>query len=446
VERLTAAEFATLMAPLGPFERHPLLAVAVSGGPDSLSLCILAHQYARERGGAVLGLIVDHGLRPESAAEAAQTLAKLYRRGIAARILTLAGLAHGPGLAARARAARYAALESACAEAGALHLLLGHHAADQAETVAMRLLAGSGPDGLAAMPALAETAQMRLLRPLLTVAPVRLRATLAVLGETWVDDSSNADPAAQRARLRALRRDRDGIGPATRAAVAAAAARGAARAQLERATAALLARRVRIAPAGFAVLAPGALPAVALAALLRTNSGAAFAPAPAQVARLAAAPRAATLGGVRLLPAGRRERHGWLLVREAAAVAPPQDAAAPGRWDGRFRTISVGALPEGASIGALGSEQPRLRGRPDWPEALLKCLPALRLRGKLAAAPHLGYADGCAGASWRVLFEPTAALAAAPFLATRVGTAHGGGACGSGGGVAQPGYKRGDAR
>ena len=73
---LGAAAFAGLMAPLGPFERHPFLAVAVSGGADSLALCLLADGWARERGGTLVALTVDHGLREAAAAEAARVGAR----------------------------------------------------------------------------------------------------------------------------------------------------------------------------------------------------------------------------------------------------------------------------------------------------------------------------------------------------------------------------------
>ncbi|MGC8469235.1 MAG: ATP-binding protein [Acetobacteraceae bacterium] len=110
-------EFAAAMAALGPFAPRPRLAAAVSGGADSLALALLAAGWAAARGGSVLALLVDHGLRPESAAEAAQTAARLAGRAITARILTLRGLTPGPALAERARAARYRALAEAAAEA-----------------------------------------------------------------------------------------------------------------------------------------------------------------------------------------------------------------------------------------------------------------------------------------------------------------------------------------
>ena len=246
-----ADAFAVSMARLGPLPTPPHLAVAVSGGADSLALALLADAWARERGGRVAGLIVDHGLRAASAVEAAATQARLSARGIAAEILVLDDLAQGPGLAARARAARYRVLAQACRRLGLAHLLLGHHAADQAETVLIRALGGSGPAGLAAMPARAEangadTAGLCLLRPLLGIAPARLRDFLRDLGEAWVEDPSNADRRALRPRLRALRADPAGTGSATRALVAAARQAGLARAAAEAAREALLAARAML--------------------------------------------------------------------------------------------------------------------------------------------------------------------------------------------------------
>ncbi len=202
---ITEAEFAAAMAGLGPFEPRPRIAAAVSGGADSMALALLADGWAKARGGALLALSVDHGLRAESADEAAATVARLGARGIATRLLRLEGLAHGNAMAERARDARFAVLTRACASVGILHLLLGHHAGDQAETVLMRALGGSGPAGMAGMLPLVETASIRILRPLLGISPARLRATVVTAGLAWVEDPSNADRRALRPRLRMLR-------------------------------------------------------------------------------------------------------------------------------------------------------------------------------------------------------------------------------------------------
>jgi tRNA(Ile)-lysidine synthase len=199
---LAAEEFAGLMAPFGPFETRPVLAVGVSGGRDSLSLAVLAREWAVARGGGVLGLIVDHGLRPESAAEAAMTGDLLARHGIASEVLRWAGSKPGSGLQAAARTARYRLLFEACRRHAVLHLLVAHHADDQAETVTMRASRASGSDGLAGMAGLIERREGRLLRPLLSIPRARLTATLLERAISWIDDPSNADPRFERARLR----------------------------------------------------------------------------------------------------------------------------------------------------------------------------------------------------------------------------------------------------
>lgn len=194
------------MEPFAPFEAAPVVAVAVSGGRDSLCLALLAKAWAVASGGHAVGLVVDHGLRAEAAAEAWATREALVRHGLEAEILTWSGVKPSTGLQEAARAARYRLLGEECRRRGILHLLLGHQADDQVETVAMRAARGSGDDGLAGMAALVEQPQMRLLRPLLGVPRARLTATLLARGVKWIDDPSNSDPRFERARLRALPR------------------------------------------------------------------------------------------------------------------------------------------------------------------------------------------------------------------------------------------------
>src|SRR5712692_9076186 len=132
------------MAGLGPFEARPRLAVAVSGGPDSLALAILCHRWAAARGGEAFALSVDHRLRPESAAEVRQVRRWLRALGIPHHVLVWKrpGARPSSALQAAARAARYGLLAQWCSRRGVLHLALAHHAGDQAETVLMRLARG----------------------------------------------------------------------------------------------------------------------------------------------------------------------------------------------------------------------------------------------------------------------------------------------------------------
>jgi tRNA(Ile)-lysidine synthase len=400
------AEFAGLMAPLGPFGPAPRLAAGVSGGPHSLALALLAEDWARARGGSLLALIVDHGLRPESAAEAAGVAARLARRGIAARILPL-GLGPGAALQARARAARHAALLRACGEAGTPWLLLGHHRADQAETLLLRALRGSGAAGLAAMAALRAAPEALLLRPLLGQPPARLEAVVRVARLAPVRDPSNADPRFGRVALRLALGDPAGTGPAVEALAGAAAGFAARRGREEGALAGRLAGAARLLPTGHAEIDPGALGEDALAdaalgALLRLVGGGAFPPPRAAVAALRRR-GAGTLGGAVL----GRWRGGWLLARESAAVAPPVAAVAGARWDGRFRLLAAGQ--PGCMLGALGAEEARLRRQaPGLPALVLATLPAIRRNGMLVAVPCLGYPDAECCAEFPMLLAPRA--------------------------------------
>lgn len=355
-----SATFAAALARLGPFGSEPRLAVAASGGADSTALALLAHEFCAARSGKVLALIVDHGLRPESGAEAALTARRLAARGIASQVLTLSGLPRVARLQEAARTARYEALAQAAFAAGYLHLLLGHHAADQQETVAMR--ARRGPGGAEGISAWSARNQVLLLRPLLGVQPKALRGYLREQGMDWVEDPSNQAEEFERVRIRQAGQGLPASGAAERGA-------------REVEDAGFLARHAQIRPEGFVVLDAGSAPPSALGALIRSLGGGIYPPRQDKLAALAAQLRAATLGGVRIAPAGRLGP-GWLLAREPAACAPPVPAAKNARWDGRF-TLLAEPRP-GCSFGALGVDAGRFRRYNELPAAVLRAMPALR--------------------------------------------------------------------
>jgi tRNA(Ile)-lysidine synthase len=416
------------MQPLGPFGPAPRPAVGVSGGPHSLALALLAADWARQRGGSLLALVADHGLRPESGAEAEGVAALLAGQGIAARVLRLGLAVGGAGLQARARSARLAALLAAAAEAGAPWLLLGHHRGDQAETLLHRAAAGSGPLGLAAMAPVRAAAEALILRPLLGVPPARLEAVLAEAGLPPVRDPSNRDPRFTRVRLRDSLADPGGTGPEVAALAAAAAGFGRRRARLEAAAAERLAAGAVLYPEGWASIHLAALGAdeagdAALAALVRVVGGAGgYAPSPAALAALRRAGEG-TLGGAWLRRAGARH----LLLREpaGAAASPGVPAIRGAVWDRRFRMTGPGAPGAGHEVGALGAaEAARLRRDPAWgraarrlPAAVLAALPAIRRTGPategqpgeyspLAVVPALLYPDPGTAARFAMVLVP----------------------------------------
>ena len=384
-----------------------------------MALAILTDAWVCARGGRVLALVVDHGLRAESAAEAALTVSRLTAVGIPAKCLVIAELEKGNGLAERARQVRYLVLADACAKAGMSHLLLGHHAADQAETLAIRVLSGSGSRGLAGMAAATEVRGIRILRPLLRVPPGRLRAFLRIEGVNWIEDPSNRSPFAQRSRLRLLRDDPDGDHSGTQALIDAAAEAGHRRSKNEIAISEVLAVRAAVRPEGFALLSPGPIAPEALAVLLRTIAGATYTPGIERIAELAAHLRPATIWGVRLLPAGKLGP-GWLLVREEATLPPSIRAIDGTIWDGRFRLVVKAAPKSGTMFGAVGGAASALRGSTDLPSAVLRTMPALWRRNVLVAVPQLHYpnANACEWGAL-VVFDPYVPLSNAPFLSAR---------------------------
>ena len=407
---LTDRDMARLMAPFDPFEPVPRVAVGVSGGADSLTLALLLQAWAAARGGSAVALIVDHGLRAGSAADARQVAAWLDALSLEHHLLSWRGTKPRSNQQAAARAARYALLSGWCRRHGVLHLATGHHRDDQAETLLLRLGRGSGLDGLAGMPAVRELAGLRLLRPLLTVPKARLEATLRARRCTWIEDPGNRNPAYARTRLRRLRPELDTLGLTATRLAGAAEHLGRARAALERAVASLLAGAVAVDPSGYAWLEPellaGAGPETgqrALARVLTAIGGGGYAPRLERLSRLydrlgTGLGRGATLAGCRILP--RRGR--LLIVREpAAAAAVAVEPGAQLRWDGRFEVVLareaggargslvLGPLGEPGWAGISGSVDP---ARADViPAAARAGLPTLSDRQGLLIVPHLGY-------------------------------------------------------
>lgn len=193
---VSAEVFARLDALAGEFGA---LGVALSGGGDSMALLHLVKAWAGER--RVLAATVDHGLRPESAAEAERAGQAAITLGIPHFILPWRD--HGPGnLMANAREARLRLLSAWAREHGLQAILLGHTLDDQAETVLMRLGRGAGVDGLSGMSESRFAQGVLWLRPMLSVSRDALRDWLEAREIGWIDDPSNDNEKYERVRLR----------------------------------------------------------------------------------------------------------------------------------------------------------------------------------------------------------------------------------------------------
>ncbi|HQT52410.1 MAG TPA: tRNA lysidine(34) synthetase TilS, partial [Phenylobacterium sp.] len=174
------------------------IAVALSGGGDSLALSLIAADWSKVRRRRLLILTVDHGLRAESAA---------LTRACAATADPLAWEGDKPatGLPAAARSARHRLIADAARAAGAKVILMGHTASDRLEAAAMRQAGASTPSPRewTPSPTWPQGRDLFLLRPMLSQTRAEIRAWLAERGETWIEDPANEDPRFARARARA---------------------------------------------------------------------------------------------------------------------------------------------------------------------------------------------------------------------------------------------------
>ena len=198
---MNAGDFADACAALIG-ETPGRFAVAVSGGPDSLALLLLAHAAY---GAKIVALTVDHGLRRGSADEAAMVAGVCGARGIAHATLVWQGDKPTANMQAAAREARYALMTDYCAAHDIAWLATAHHADDQAETLLLRLARGSGMGGLSGIRARRALGNgVMLLRPLLGERRATLRALVEAAGLEPVDDPANRLTAYDRTAARAL--------------------------------------------------------------------------------------------------------------------------------------------------------------------------------------------------------------------------------------------------
>jgi len=332
------------------------VAVALSGGGDSLALALMAAEWARAHDRPLLVLTVDHQLREQSLAWTDQCEATANRLGADFRRLPWAGAKPTTGLPAAARQARHRLLAVAAREAGAKVILMGHTGSDLAESAQMRAEGSSTPDPRlwSPSPVWPQGREIFLLRPLLGLGRSDLRTWLAGRGETWIEDPANSD--LRYARVRARLAEPEAVGQASEPAEVAA----------------LLAATTGD-EAGVLTLPRAALREAHLLAQARYLSAACLCaagthrpPRPDRVealrARLCgAAPVLATLAGARIEADGRDIR----ILREIGELARQGPARLEdGVWDGRFE---IAPADLAADIRPLKGLSRRLSTRPPSP-------------------------------------------------------------------------------
>jgi len=416
---ITLSEAQALLAPLS---RFPHVALAVSGGPDSLALMRLAARWRAELGLALKlsVLTVDHGLRPSSREEALTVGRLAAELGLPHAILTWEQEPHSASLQARARAARYDLMAAYCHEHDIPALVTAHHLDDQAETFLMRLKRGSGLDGLAAIPERGAWAGIAILRPLLDLPKARLVATLDEAGIAFASDPSNVDPRFERARVRGSTEALERLGLTPEALALSARRLRRAREALDHAAQDFLAAHSETSEAGYALIDRDALASapqeIALRALAQLIGAVGGGETPLRLAKLEALLAALmedpdkvhTLGRCRLEPISGRLG----IFREVRGRGLPVARLLPGErtlWDNRFR-IELGANePEPITVRALGESGLRvLRDRSALPLSLPRLagrtLPSCWRAEVLLGLPMLGGGFEPVGLDCRAIF------------------------------------------
>jgi len=378
---ITPVEANAAFESLAKFES---VVLAVSGGPDSMALLVLAAEWCQSRNGTPPSLFVatvDHGLRAEASGEAEFVASESRRLGLQHVTLHWTGEKPSSGVPDTARRARYRLLDEHARglSAGAVAVVTAHHQDDQAETFAMRLARGAGVGGLAAMPAeraLREGSNVRLARPLLPFAKSRLVATLAARGLSSVDDRTNTDHRYERARIRDALPGLNAAGISAEALATSARRLGAAEAALRYADegfAATLA--LSFGNEVFATVdrnafrdGPALLRQRLLASLVARYGGASERPELSEIEDLAARLQTedkstATLGGA-MVTSGSRFIRVW---REAGRLVQSDLILTPGEsrmWDRRF-VVQRSAQAKGpVKVRPLGAENYlRIAGR-----------------------------------------------------------------------------------
>ena len=197
---------AAILSLFRPFENARGILLAVSGGPDSVALMLIAAKWASLLAAppSISVATVDHRLRESAAREAEMAASWAIAFSLPHTILVWDEAKPKSRIQERAREARYALLFQHAARIGANYVMTAHHADDQAETILFRLLRGSGISGLAGMERVSERNGLILARPLLAYAKAELVAFCAAKAHPYIEDPSNDDPAYARTRLRRL--------------------------------------------------------------------------------------------------------------------------------------------------------------------------------------------------------------------------------------------------
>lgn len=388
------------------FPNENRIAVAVSGGADSMALCRLIFDYTQKNGMNMIAFTVNHGLRQNSSQESKQVADWMKHLGIRHRILEWHGEKPESGIEKKARDVRYGLLFEACREEGCTELFLGHHRQDQAETFLIRQAKKSGDMGLAGMSAVREFAFGRMLRPLLGIASSDLREFNRSVGQEWVEDPTNITDDFERGRLR-LRLSEQDFEEAFQKSLFYAQKR----VELEGEINAFIADNIMVSEAGYVTFSCDAFnrasesaAILCLGEILRAVANKPYPPQSESLSRILQVIalgefRGMTLGGCQIAPLAKRR---VLIWREFKDLPDPLIITEKKLfyWDRFAFSLSE---PLGFPITVRPLEN-ALKHKGVFPKRVFSSLPAIFDNEGLFIVPHLGYKR--TGTDCRVRFAP----------------------------------------
>ncbi len=379
-----------------------LLGVAVSGGSDSLALLHLLRDLSRKHDIDLRAATVDHGLRAEAPAEAAQVAAICASIGVPHDTLVWSDWNGEGNLQSAARTGRYAKLTDWAGRHGIDTVCIGHTADDQAETVLMRLARRSGVDGLAAMQTSTLRDGINWLRPLLHTRRERLRRYLRQRNVSWIDDPGNEDTRFDRIKARQALEVLTPLGIDTDVLCEVADHMNKSRRALDWQTF-LVAKKIITIKAGAVVLdeallnlQPDEIQRRLFVRAINWVSGSSYPPRRGALATVMAALRAGQAGTLDGCHIRRIGASIWVFREHNAVRQVTADIDAP--WDGRwiFRHNQGEKHKRHLRLRALGPKG--LDQCPDWratghPYVVLQSTPAVWAGAELVAAPLAGFAE-----------------------------------------------------
>ncbi len=409
--------------------------VAVSGGADSMALCLLLNEWLKAQDGELIAVTVDHSLRPESGLEAKWVHTRLASEGIEHHILNWQKEPEARGSTqVQARNGRYRLMSKWCKENAISSLALAHHHDDQIETFLMRVLRNSGPDGLAGMSLQRQEGGLSFIRPLLSIAKDRLLLTLRDRGWGWIEEPSNHQGTYLRNRLRQCMPDLERKGLKMGVLSRINYSLGRIRRSLQDKTDNFINQRIVVHPAGYAeidfsesaLISPEIL-SRALERTLLTIGGGNYSPRSVKTDRLirellSRETVKATLAGCQIF----LDHDKVMIARENRKLSTVVlSSGAQFLWDNRFFIhIHETLEDEGLllkSLGERGWQQlcqvyPQIKDVP-IPNLARYSLPTIFLGDKIITVPHLEYLE----AAWmeklriKMRFEPKNMLIQHPF-------------------------------